>query len=309
MAEKKSFKFDEWWDSPKTKRVVGAVYSLGASVVIIGAMFKILHLPGAGITLGIGMVTEAILFAIGVFDKPHMEYHWQNIFPALLEKEPQPLNISGGVVTGGVAGTENGTAGGVSSGVSGGVVPSGIPGLSNDEMQRLTDGIKNLSETATQLASLSSVVGSTEKLASTLDAASEVASSFVESQSTLNVATKGLEASYQSITSDMDSVVKHTKNYGEKMESINSHLASINSVYELQLRNIQAQSESFGEQSEKVGLISNHLANICGEVGKIQAAASLAAEESEKYKAGAVKLSQQVAELNKVYGNMLNALG
>ena len=79
MAEKKSFKFDEWWESPKTKRVVGAVYSLGASVVIIGAMFKILHLPGAGITLGIGMVTEAVLFAIGVFDKPHTEYHWQNV--------------------------------------------------------------------------------------------------------------------------------------------------------------------------------------------------------------------------------------
>lgn len=309
MAEKKSFKFDEWWESPKTKRVVGAVYSLGASVVIIGAMFKILHLPGAGITLGIGMVTEAVLFAIGVFDKPHTEYHWQNVFPALLQKEPQPLNISGGVVTGGVAGTAGGASNVASGGVSGGVVPGGIPGLSNDEMQRLTDGIKNLSETATQLASLSSVVGSTEKLASTLDAASDAASSFVESQSTLNVATKGLEASYQSITSDMDSVVKHTKNYGEKMESINSHLASINSVYELQLRNIQAQSESFGEQSEKVGLISNHLANICGEVGKIQSAVTVAADESEKYKAGAVKLSQQVAELNKVYGNMLNALG
>ena len=309
MAEKKSFKFDEWWESPKTKRVVGAVYSLGASVVIIGAMFKILHLPGAGITLGIGMVTEAVLFAIGVFDKPHTEYHWQNVFPALLQKEPQPLNISGGVVTGGVAGTAGGASNVASGGVSGGVVPGGIPGLSNDEMQRLSDGIKNLSETATQLASLSSVVGSTEKLASTLDAASDAASSFVESQSTLNVATKGLEASYQSITSDMDSVVKHTKNYGEKMESINSHLASINSVYELQLRNIQAQSESFGEQSEKVGLISNHLANICGEVGKIQSAVTVAADESEKYKAGAVKLSQQVAELNKVYGNMLNALG
>lgn len=305
MAEKKGFKFDEWWESPKTKRFVGAIYSLGASVVIIGAMFKILHLPGAGITLGIGMITEAILFAIGVFDKPHMEYHWQNIFPALLEKEAQPLNISGGVV-GGVSGV---VAGGATGAAGGGVVPGGIPGLSDDEMQRLTDGIKNLSETATQLASLSSVVGSTEKLASTLDAASDAASSFIESQSTLNVATKGLEASYQSISSDMDSVVKQTKNYGEKMESINSHLASINSVYELQLRNIQAQSESFGEQSEKVGLISNHLANICGEVGKIQSAATVAAEESEKYKAGAVKLSQQVAELNKVYGNMLNALG
>ena len=66
MSEKRSF--DEVWNSPKVKRIIGAVYSLGASVVIIGAMFKILHLPGAGVTLGIGVVTEAILFSVCIFD-------------------------------------------------------------------------------------------------------------------------------------------------------------------------------------------------------------------------------------------------
>ncbi|MBO7258980.1 MAG: gliding motility protein GldL [Paludibacteraceae bacterium] len=285
MAEKKQFKFDEWWESPKTKRVVGAVYSLGASVVIIGAMFKILHLPGAGITLGLGMVTEAILFAIGIFDKPHVEYQWQNIFPALLEKEAKPLQL-------------NAVAGGKSSNDT----------FGSEDVKKMADGLKNLSETANQLASLSGVVASTDELSANLKAASDAAAGYVASQANLNVATKGLENSYQSISADMETVVKSTKNYGEKMESVNAHLASINSVYELQLRNIQAQSEAIGEQSEKFGMVANHMNNICNEMGKMQNAATVAAEEADKYKTAATKLSQQVAELNKVYGNMLNAL-
>ncbi len=285
MAEKKQFKFDEWWESPKTKRVVGAVYSLGASVVIIGAMFKILHLPGAGITLGLGMVTEAILFAIGIFDKPHVEYQWQNIFPALLEKEAKPLQL-------------NAVAGGKSSNDT----------FGSEDVKKMADGLKNLSETANQLASLSGVVASTDELSANLKAASDAAAGYVASQANLNVATKGLENSYQSISADMETVVKSTKNYGEKMESVNAHLASINSVYELQLRNIQAQSEAIGEQSEKIGMVANHMNNICNEMGKMQNAATVAAEEADKYKTAATKLSQQVAELNKVYGNMLNAL-
>lgn len=291
MAKNKKFQFDEWWEAPKTKRVVGAIYSLGASVVIIGAMFKILHLPGAGVVLGVGMITEAFLFAIGIFDKPHTEYHWQNIFPALLAKEAQPLNLNGGGVNMSSSSAQAGNM------------------LDDEEMQRLTDGIKNLSETANQLSALSSVAASTETLVKNMDAAAAAAAGYAGSQVTLNNAAKGLENAYHTVSADMDSIVKQTKTYGEKVETINSHLASINSVYELQLRNIQAQSETLGEQSEKVGLMSGHLNNICNEVSKMQLAVVATAEEAEKYKVGATKLTQQISELNKVYGNMLNALG
>ena len=57
----KQTKFDIWWNSQEAKRLLGAAYSLGASVVILGAMFKILHLEGAGVMLGIGMSVEAFL--------------------------------------------------------------------------------------------------------------------------------------------------------------------------------------------------------------------------------------------------------
>jgi len=79
MDENKS-KFDIWWNSPEVKQKLGAAYSLGASVVIIGAMFKILHLPGAGTMLGIGMSVEAFLFALGIFDQPHVDYEWDKVY-------------------------------------------------------------------------------------------------------------------------------------------------------------------------------------------------------------------------------------
>jgi gliding motility-associated protein GldL len=73
-------KFDKWWNSPRMKRIVGASYSLGASVVILGAMFKILHLPFASVMLGTGMSVESIIFALGVFDKPFKEFDWDKVF-------------------------------------------------------------------------------------------------------------------------------------------------------------------------------------------------------------------------------------
>ncbi|MDY6426797.1 MAG: gliding motility protein GldL, partial [Bacteroidales bacterium] len=57
-----------FFSTPKGKRITGVAYGLGASVVIIGALFKIQHYPGAGVMLMIGMFIEACLFAISAFE-------------------------------------------------------------------------------------------------------------------------------------------------------------------------------------------------------------------------------------------------
>jgi hypothetical protein len=58
-------KIQDWYAQPGIQMAVGMVYSIGASVVIVGALFKIMHWPGAGVMLTAGMMTEAILFTIG----------------------------------------------------------------------------------------------------------------------------------------------------------------------------------------------------------------------------------------------------
>ena len=70
------------------KKVMNMAYGLGAAVVIIGALMKIIHKdlgPLSGNTLlTIGLVTEAIIFALSAFDPPEEGYKWENVYPALI---------------------------------------------------------------------------------------------------------------------------------------------------------------------------------------------------------------------------------
>lgn len=58
---------------------------LGASVVILGALFKLLNLPGGSFMLGLGLSTEALIFGLGVFRPADKEYQWENVFPELID--------------------------------------------------------------------------------------------------------------------------------------------------------------------------------------------------------------------------------
>ena len=88
--EKKQSAFARWYESYQGQRVVGIVYSVGAAVVILGALFKIQHYPGASMMLNIGMSTEVLLFMIGVMDKPHASFHWEEVFPQLVDLKTVP---------------------------------------------------------------------------------------------------------------------------------------------------------------------------------------------------------------------------
>ena len=180
--------------------------------------------------------------------------------------------------------------------------------ISDEDVKKLSEGIKNLSTTADQLNALTSVVKSTDKLTSNLDNASEMTSKFIHSQEQLNNATSQLQSSYQSINNGMEVVDKNTKHYASKVEEINKNLSSINSVYEIQLKNIQAQSEGLTKQNDLIKAVSADLNQISTNVDKMKLTTQNAAEQTELYKSGTEKLVKQVADLNLVYGNMLNAL-
>ena len=292
-------KFDIWWNSPDAKRLLGAAYSLGASIVIIGAMFKILHLPGASLMLGTGMSVEAFLFALGVFDQPHRDYDWDKIY-----------DFDG---TGMVTGTGNVNVTNSGSQPVGSVSTRSVglnytETINDDDVKKLSEGIKNLTVTAQQFSGLSNVVGATEQFVKNIDGATQVTGKFIKSQESLNGATGLLTTSYQGISDGMEIVEKNTKQYAGKVEEINKNLSSINSIYEIHLKNIQAQSEGLTQQTERVRTVTDELNIILGDVQKMKSATVVAAQETESFKASTTKLAKQVADLNQVYGNMLNAL-
>ncbi|MGM9746681.1 MAG: gliding motility protein GldL [Paludibacteraceae bacterium] len=286
--------FMKWYFSPQGKKVVGCVYSLGAAIVIVGALFKILHWPGASIMLMIGMFTEALLFSIGVLDDPHPDLHWNHVFPALTQDDPDPLynHIGAGAGVGG-----NGAP------VSGNqpVAGPGVNPLKDEDVKAMQDGLKSISEAAKQIAGISKVAGLTDSFAQNLELAGNAAAQFASKQQNLDAASNALLAAYNGITENMAAVQANTKQYVDKAETINKNLGAINSVYEIQLKNVQSQAEAVEQQTAKIVAVANDL-------DKVQKAMAVSAKDAEKYQDETAKLAQKVVDLNAIYGNMLNAI-
>lgn len=292
-------KFMHWYESYQGKKVVGCVYSLGASIVIVGALFKIMHFPGAGPMLVAGMSIEAILFAIGCLDKPHAEHHWENVFPQLvgygadpelikeLESRPRPTLLGGG--------NDGGSS-------------ANVPALNEKELESLKAGISNLAKTATQLSELGSVANTTNKLNEKLDAAGQAAEQFAQAGKAVSEKSVALGETYVQVTADMQRVVADTKAYEAQVANLSSQLTSLNAVYELQIKALQSQVDAYKAQSAKIADATAQVENLSAGVKSMAEQANEALKNQEAYVAGAKQLANQVADLNKVYGNMLNAL-
>ena len=81
-------------------KVMPKIYGIGAAVVILGAMFKILDLPGASWMIGIGLSTEALIFFLSAFEPIHKEVDWSKVYPELNEEEAAPAKKKTVVVSG-----------------------------------------------------------------------------------------------------------------------------------------------------------------------------------------------------------------
>lgn len=83
-------------NSSRFKNFMSKLYGWGASVVILGAMFKILHLPGADPMLVVGLTTEAVIFFFSAFEKPHEEVDWTLVYPELAGMEDPDTELEAG---------------------------------------------------------------------------------------------------------------------------------------------------------------------------------------------------------------------
>ena len=273
---------ESFLSSPKGKKMVGYAYGFGAAIVIVGALFKILHLPGASVVLTIGMGTEAILFALSAFEDPHKEYHWDLVFPQL---------------EGGEGGPIMGAAPAAPAAKSGNSIDDIAQAgkLSESDVQKLNDGIRKLSETASQISDVTAAVAASSNYARNMNAASDAIGAFAATQATLKTSSDSLFASYKTVAESMANVASDAKGYMTEMQGITKNLSSINASYEMQVKAI----------SEQAGIVNDVNDNL----KKIQTAMDAASAETIAFKDQATKLTQQVSSLNNVYGNMLNAFG
>ncbi len=289
VKERKGFM--KWYHSPQGKKITGVIYSLGASVVIVGALFKILHWPFASELLMVGMLTEALLFAIGILDDPHPDLHWEHVFPQLQSKEADPLmnHLGNGAIATGMK----------NAGAGMGMGDFGT--ISESDAKKLTESIQNMSNTAAQLANISKVAGLTDSYADNLSKASDAAARFAEKQTGLDTASDALLSSYKEISENLITAKNNTQSFAEKANEISKNLGSINTAYELQLKGLNAQTEVLDAQNKKISAVT-------AEFDKLQGLAGESAQNMNSYKQMTEQLAKNISDLNGVYGNMLNAL-
>lgn len=268
----------EFVESPGYKRVMGKVYGLGAAVVILGALWKILHLPYASIMLIAGLGTEAIIFALSAFEKPHEMPDWGLVYPELHGLEPKDHGAKGG-------GSELAA-----------LVQSG--NLDNSDIEKLTDGIKKLSTTSSQLSDLSNATVATDAYIQNMRSAGDAVGQFANQQASMAQSSQALADVYASsgnqIKEHFEILSANNQTYGEKLGDVAKNLAAINSAYELQLQGVNSQVQASQALTQGLSEITNQFQQ--------------SANDAKVYREQVAQLSQSVSELNSIYGNMLSAM-
>ncbi len=272
------------------KTFMAYLYGWGASVVIVGALFKIMHWPGANEMLIAGMSVEGIIFFLSAFEPPHKEWDWSLVYPELAGMVDEAA-----LDTGEVELDENGNPI-EKAPLSADPLTAKLDKMLEDAhispelIDRLGQGMQNLADSANSMNNMANVTAATDKFVSNMDGVANQAGRLLESMQGAPEAISTLSTIYQETAQSLSGEVS----YAEEMKKMSASLSSINAMYEMQINNASTQMTLNKEFEEKMGTM---LANF-----------SDSADGIKKYKEQVDALTRKVAELNNVYGNMLAAM-
>ena len=377
------------------KNFMAKLYGIGASVVILGALFKINHYNGADYMLIAGLSTEAIIFFFSAFEAPHVDPDWSLVYPELAgmyHDEGLRLGKEGEIQKDGLTGELDTMLAEAKIGPE--LIDSlgqGLRSLSDNtaKLSDVTDVSVATNEFTEKVKSAAGSVGNlketfekqnevitedikvSEEFSNSVKSASGSASSlsqvYADASESIKsdlAATEGFSNSVQAAAQSADKLAEnYTKsanilsesaealdftslkenNYGEQLNKISQNLASLNSAYELQLKNSELQNNStmkFQETIDKfVGSLNSSLENnskykdninalnsvfesqLKGTSEQVESTAKLkdtldgfldrlndSANMTLKYNEQLDDLAKKVSALNGVYGNMLSAM-
>lgn len=260
------------------KNFMAKLYGIGAAVVIVGALFKIQHWPGAGIMLTVGLLTEAIIFIFSAFEPIHEDPNWELVYPELALGHSDELDHDALPVAKG--GRNTGGGSGITDQLDKMLEEAKIDG---ELIGRLGDGMRKLGDNAAQLTSVTTAAAATDSYVNSLQAASQKVSSLSEAYERASVSISGLT-----------STTAEGESFGEQMQKVSKNLAALNNVYELQLKGSTQHLEATEKFQSQVTEMMHNL--------------SASAEDTRLYKENMALLSKNLTDLNTVYGNMLKAM-
>lgn len=303
------------------KSFTAKMYGFGASIVITGALFKIMHWNGAGIALSIGLITEAIIFFFSAFEPLHEELDWTLVYPELagmsdpdeideykeqaiadrnvglqkfdeLFKQSQ-INAEDIRSLGKHLNTISTTTETI-----GEITTASL--ATKEYFDKMGTAAKNMDNVATAYGTNTGVLNESvntlaetyKKTASLIDQkGKDIAEKFASSSANL---TATYEAMSGEVKQEHSQISQSQKQFNNQLETLAKNLADLNTTY-----------------SDQVKGSKDHLQGTSGVykgLNEMIASLKTSVEETQKYKNEIVKLSESLSELNNVYGNMLTAM-
>jgi gliding motility-associated protein GldL len=327
------------------RNFMAKLYGWGASVVIIGALFKINHYPGADYMLIVGLGTESLIFFFSAFEPPHVEPDWSLVYPQLAglyhggpDGEKAPMGISGGM-----------------TGELDNMLEKAKIGP--ELIESLGTGLRNLSETTSKLNNVSNASLANDQFVTTLKTATESASVLNESyrksaksmEHNLAIADEHsqhmqavaknasmLSNAYAEVSQSLKDEINSNKDFTKSIESItlsaNKFVEKYNQSAEMITKTTEAlnattvEGNNYNKQLQKIsGNLSalnalyelhlqgsNDYLQVTGKanetMGKLMDNLNKSVDYSTKFRDEVDSLAKNIATLNKVYGNMLSAM-
>ena len=277
MAKKELSKFQQFLVSRKFKTFMGYLYGWGASVVMIGAYFKLTHIPGADFMLALGLGIEALIFFMSAFEPQHVEYAWDNVFVELEEDWD------------GKTKTQFATTGATSKAAPTDMEEAMLSkmfekmNVSEETFNKIGKGLDKLAAKAGQMADISNAMAATTNYATAMDRATKAISDFSTSYVETN---KKLSESLGKL--DFSALDANT------IKKVAASMTSLNSIYELQLQGAEQTSAASKALTETMNKYMDNL--------------NASSQNAGKLNEQLTQLSQRLTALNNVYGGMLSAM-
>ena len=276
------------------KNFIAKLYGLGASVVIVGALFKIQHWPLAGLMLTVGLLVEAVIFFFSAFEPLHEEVDWSLVYPELAgisdDDMDGSLHIHKG--RGGSGGGYGGGAGAVALAKFDEMLENAE--ISPDLFQKLGVGMKKLSETTANINVMDDVSAASAKYASTISSANDSLSKLNESYQTTTKAITETGLTYHNIADSLSVIEVGGKSYQQQLEEVNKNLSALNAIYELQKKSADDHVKESDALFKGINTLMKDLTD--------------SADDTKQYREQILKLNGNLSALNNVYGNMLAAM-
>jgi len=196
-----------------SKKLMGFLYGMGAAVVIVGALFKLQHWPGADIMLIVGLLTEAAIFALSAFEPVEKDLDWSLVYPELAGNEESSIKSK----------AEN---------------PAEAQGLLSQKLDNMLKEAKIDGELMASLGnSIKSFEGAAKSISPTLDAmagqkkyAEEMTTAATQMEALNNLYKLQLDSASKNATANQE-IADNAAKLKEQMQSMTSNIASLNAVY------------------------------------------------------------------------------